>query len=114
VGDRAYEHDVQIDVDVSASRNGFSRLHCIVIRNHFRDNHRITLPQEKVRAARSKEHRHHRHIVQRHTHVEAGLDKRVLADRNVHRRIHRGVLCGGSCVAENGKIVEVSEIPTRR
>jgi hypothetical protein len=45
--------------------------------------------------------------------MEVGLDKRVLADRNVHRRVHCRIFVWGACIAENGKVVEVGEISTR-
>jgi hypothetical protein len=58
-----------------------------------------------------KKCRHHRHIVLRHTYVEVGLDKRILADWNVDRRVHSRMCVRGACIAENGKVVEVGEIP---
>jgi hypothetical protein len=45
--------------------------------------------------------------------VEVCLNKRFLADRDVDGRIYGRIFLGGPCVAENGKIVEVTEIPAR-
>jgi hypothetical protein len=115
-GNGAYKHNVQSDVDVGTARNGVSRLHRMVSGTVFMMTTEYSLPQEKpqkMRVAKWKERRHHRHIVLRDTHMEVGLDKRILADRNVHGRIYRRILIRGSCVAENGKIIKVAEISTR-
>jgi hypothetical protein len=60
-----------------------------------------------------EERRYYRDIIRRGTYVEIGLDKRILADRNIHCGILGWVSIGGPGIAKNGKIIEVTEIPAR-
>ena len=39
VGNRAYKHDVQVDVDISTARNRISGLKCMVSGVEFLHNH---------------------------------------------------------------------------
>ena len=114
MGNGAYKRGFQFDSDVSTPRYRTSRLHHTVSNTVFTiTTVSQSLPQENVRAARWKERRYHIHIVLWDTHVEVSLDKRFQADRNVHDRNHRRVFIGRSCIMENGKVIEIAEIPAR-
>ena len=87
------------------------------VRDRIHNNHRHRInPYHRRRCERLDEKNVgiRRPACLKGTYVEVGLYKGHLAHGNVHRRIRRRVSIWGTCVAENGQVVEVTVIQIRR